>query len=383
MNVVKKGFSFVAITLATLLLLACGSEEGKHTLEGTIIIGTVAPLSGDQAQIGEDMVRGVEVAISEINTAGGLLGHEVKLVKLDDRADPKEATSAASRLAANEKVIGVIGHLNSGSSIPASAVYHRHNIAMITPVSTADQLTEQGFKNVFRVVLRNSDQGPAAADYAKNKLKAKRVAVVHDKSAYGKGIAKAFADRAKALGMDIVAEEAFNVGDKDFSTLVTKLAGANPDVVYAGAMFTEGALLMRQARPRGLKATFLSGDGFFAPKLMELGGDAVEGTIVSFLAPPWNETSAAGNFLKAFEDRYGESVKTYAPLAFDATMVLAEAIRKAGKADRDAVVASLRDADFHWQGIAADYRFNTKGDLKKPEAVFYRVSGGQFRADTR
>lgn len=379
---ISKKFSSTILGLAIIFALGFEPANADPVPDSTIVIGTVAPLSGDQAQVGEDMVRGVEVAVAEINANGGLLGHKVELIKLDDRADPKEATSAASRLAANQDVVGVIGHLNSGSSIPASAIYNRDHIAMITPVSTADKLTEQGFENVFRVVLRNSDQGPAAADYAKDKLGAKRVAVIHDKSAYGKGIVTAFAARAKAIGLDLVAEESFSVGDKDFSTLVTKLVSVKPDAIYAGAMFTEGALLMRQARPRGLHATFLSGDGFFAPKLMELGGDAVEGTVVSFLAPPWEETPAAQKFLDTFQKSYGEPVKTYAPLAYDATMVLAEAIRQAGKADRQTIVASLRTPAFHWQGIAADYRFDAKGDLEQPKAVFYRVREGRFRVDT-
>jgi branched-chain amino acid transport system substrate-binding protein len=253
-------------------------------------------------------------------------------------------------------------------------------MAMITPVSTQDDLTAQGFDEVFRVVLRNSEQGPAAARFAKEKLGAKRVAVVDDKSAYGRGIVAAFRKEAAAVGLEIVAEDSFNRGDKDFSTLVTKLIQARPDIVYAGSMYTEGALLMQQARPRGLKATFVSGDGFFAPKLMELGGKAVEGTTVSFLAPPWNETPGAEDLLKRYRDRYGEDVKTYAPLAYDATMIVAEGIRRAGAADRAAVVKALHSGTFKWKGIGGVYQFDRNGDITGKAPYFFVVRDGKFEA---
>ena len=251
---------------------------------------------------------------------------------------------------------------------------------MITPVSTQDDLTAQGFAEVFRVVLRNSDQGPAAARFAKEKLGAKRVAVVDDKSAYGRGIVAAFKKEAAAQGLEIVAEDSFNRGDKDFSTLVTKLMQAKPDVVYAGSMYTEGALMMQQARPRGLKARFVSGDGFFAPKLMELGGSSVEGTAVSFLAPPWKETPGAEALLKRYRDRYGEEVKTYAPLAYDATMIIAEGIRRAGAADRAAVVKALHAGTFRWKGVGGEYQFDKNGDITGKTPYFFIVRDGKFEA---
>jgi branched-chain amino acid transport system substrate-binding protein len=344
-----------------------------------IIIGTVAPLSGDQAQTGEDLARGVEIAVEELNSSGGLLGKHVKLIKLDDRADPKEATSCASKLIADPNVIGVIGHLNSGCSLPASVIYHRAQMPMITPVSTADELTAQGYREIFRVVLRNSDQGPAAAEFASQHLNAKRAAIVDDKTSYGKGISQAFKKKALKLGIEIVAEESFKVGEKDFSTIVTKLVAQKPDIIYAGAMYPEGALLMKQGRIRGLKATVISGDGFFAPKLMELGGDSVEGTFVSFLAPPWEETESALKFISRYKEKYNDTVKTYSPLAYDATMVLAEAIRKAGKVDRATLVKALHDKDFSWRGISGHFSFDENGDIKIKTPHFYKVDNGKFK----
>jgi branched-chain amino acid transport system substrate-binding protein len=355
-----------------------GAQAPEAASDDAILFGSAAPLSGDQAQIGQDITRGVEIAIEDINRNGGLLGRKVELMKLDDRADPREASNAASKLAAETRVSGVIGHYNSGCSIPASVIYHRAGVVQITPASTADELTEQGYTEVFRTVLKNSDQGPAAAVFAREKLGAKKVAVIDDKSAYGKGIAEAFRKKAVEIGLEIVAEESFNLGDKDFSTLVTKLKAASPDAIYAGAMFAEGALLMRQGRPRGLKTTFISGDGFFAPKLMELGGEAVEGTVISFLAPPWDQTPEAQAFLKRYKEKYGEEVKSYAPLAYDATMVLAAAVRIAKSADRKAVLAVLHQDGFSHRGIASTYRFDKNGDMVDRRPYFYTVKEGKF-----
>jgi len=364
-----------------LLIAGCGpSDKGKTGSSKTaIVIGTVAPISGDQGQMGQDLTRGAALAVEEINRNGGLLGKEVRILKLDDRADPREATNAASKLVADLDVVGVVGHLNSGCSIPASVIYHRAQLAMVTPASTADELTQQGFPEVFRAVLRNSDQGPAAAVFAQEKLGAKSFAVVDDKTAFGKGLALAFKEKALEIGLQLVAEEAFNVGDKDFSTLVTKLKAAKPDVVYAGCMFPEGALLIRQGKTRGLEARFISGDGFFAPKLMEIGGSSVEGTIVSFPAPPGEEMAAAQSFLKRYQEKYGENVKTYAPLAYDAAMIVAQGVRLANSTVRADIVNAIHRKDFRWTGIAGEYVFDEKGDKSNNIPYFYIVQDGRFK----
>jgi branched-chain amino acid transport system substrate-binding protein len=249
---------------------------------------------------------------------------------------------------------------------------------MITATSTADDLTLQGYDNVFRVVLRDSDQGPAGAIFAKEKLGARRVAVLDDKTAYGKGLAEAYKNKAVELGMDIVARDAFNVGDKDFSTLVTKLIAAQPDVIFIGGMYPETSLLVKQARPRGFKAVVMSGDGAYVPKLIDIAGDAAEGLIASFIAPPWDETQAAVDFVNKYKAKYGEDVKSYAPLAYDATMILAEAIKRANKADRAAIIAAMHAPDFSYKGIAASYQFDANGDVTTKQPYFYIVLNGKF-----
>jgi branched-chain amino acid transport system substrate-binding protein len=367
------GLTFVFILIGMLFFLSC-SQGG----EKTITIGFAGPLSGDDAQFGEDIARGVEIAIDEINQKGGLLGCQLELIKLDDKADPREASNSAAKLIANSKVVGVVGHLNSGCSIPASVQYNRAGMVMVSPSSTADDLTNQGYPEVFRVVLKDSAQGPAAAVFAKDKLNATRICVLNDKTAYGKGLAEAFKNKSIELGMEIVLEDSYNKGEKDFSTLVTKIAATNPDIIYTGSMYTEPALLMSQARPRGLTATFMGGDGLFAPKLMEIGGDATEGTIISFLAPPWEETETATTFLQTYKTKYGEDVKSFAPLAYNAMMTLAEGIRRAGVAERAAIVKAMRAPDFNLEAIGGRIEFDEKGDIKGKEPFFYIVKNGKF-----
>ena len=367
----------VVLISMSMLLQSCVPQGAK---EQTIAIGAAGPLSGDQAQIGQDVLRGVELAIDQINASGGLLGKKVVIISLDDKADPKEASNVASKFVADANVVAVVGHLNSGCSIPASDIYNRAHMAMISASSTADDLTSEGKDNVFRVVLRDSDQGPAGAVFAKEKLGAQRVAILDDKTAYGKGLAEAFKAKAVELGMEVVGRDAFDVGNKDFSTLVTKLIAAQPDVIFIGGMYPETSLLVKQARPRGLTAVFMSGDGAYVPKLIEIAGDAAEGLIASFLAPPWNETPAAVDFLAKYKAKYGEEVKSFAPLAYDATMVLAEAIERAGKADRAAIIAALHAPDFSYKGMAATYQFDANGDITTKQPYFYIVKNGKFES---
>jgi len=373
----------IALVSGVIAFSSCSQGEKKEDTKKTqtqepIYIGFAGPLSGDQSQFGVDIARGVEIAVDEINQKGGLLGRKVELIKLDDKADPREASNAAAKLVANEKVVGVVGHLNSGCSIPASISYNRANMLMISPSSTADDVTNRGLENVFRVVFKDSKQGPAAAVFAKEKLGANAIAVLNDKTAYGKGLAEAFKNKAIELGMNIVAEDAYSVGEKDFSTLVTKLMSANPDVVYVGSMYAEAALLLKQARPRGLKAILMGGDGLFAPKLIEIAGDAAEGIVISFMAPPWEETETASNFLKTYKEKYKEDVKSFAPLAYNAMMALAEGIKRAGAAERGAIIKAMHAPDFQLEAIGGTIKFDKNGDIEGRQPYFYTVKNGKF-----
>lgn len=363
----------VIVTVATLIAVT-----GCNQKTDTIRIGHASPLSGNQAETGIDQMRGAQLAIEELNKSGGILGRSLELVALDDKADPKEANSVAQKLAADKNVVAVVGHLNSGCSIPASKVYNDNGMAMITPVSTSDKLTQQGYKNVFRICIRNSEQGPAAAHFAIQKLGKKLFFVIDDKSAYGAGIADEFVKAIKELNSTLVGRASIVEGETDFKGVLTSLQGKKIDFIYFGGMYPEGALLLKQARELGISAPCLSGDGMYSPKLIEIGGNAAEGSIVTHIAPLEAKNDKMKAFFEAFRRKYGDDVKVYAPLSYDCVMVIAQAIKEAGSADRVKIVEQMHSAGFIHEGIIGTTRFDKNGDTLNKTPFFYRVEKGKF-----
>jgi branched-chain amino acid transport system substrate-binding protein len=343
-----------------------------------IKIGNASPLSGNQAETGIDQMRGAQVAIDELNQKGGILGRQVELVTLDDKADPKEANSVAQRLAADPDVVAVVGHLNSGCSIPASKIYHENSLAMITPISTSDALTQQGFRNVFRVCIRNSDQGPAAARFAMQKLGKMNFFIIDDKTAYGAGLADEFEKAAKELGGNVSGRASITEGETDFRAVLTPLRDKPIDFIYFGGMYPEGALILKQARELGISAPCLSGDGMYSPKLIEIAGPAATGSIVTHIAPLEAKNATAKAFFDRFRGKYGEDVKVYAPLSYDCVMIIAQAITDSGKAERNAIIETLHSAGFNHEGIIGTTRFDDKGDTVNKHPYFYEVKDGRF-----
>lgn len=360
---------------AAMLALGVG---GCGRRAAPIKIGHSSPLSGNQAETGIDQERGAQLAVEEINQAGGILGRKVELVALDDKADPREANNVAQRLAADPAMVAVVGHLNSGCSIPASSIYHDNGLAMITPVSTSDKLTQQGFDNVFRVCLRNSDQGPAAARFVIQKLGKKRFFVLDDKTAYGSGLAGEFERAAKEMGATLLGRDSITEGDTDFRGILTKLRNLEIDFIYFGGMYPEGSLILKQAKELGVAAPFLSGDGMFSPKLIEIAGPAAEGSIVTHIAPLEAKDEKTKAFFTRFRERFGGDVKVYAPLSYDCVMIVAAALRRAGTVSREAVIRELRAPDFSYDGVLGTTRFDKNGDTFNREPYFYRVEGGRF-----
>ena len=240
------------LVVICLLLVACTKKETN-----SIKIGAAGPLTGDLATFGADQLNGMKLAVEEWNAKGGVLGKKIVIVEGDDQRDPKQAVSAANKLV-NEGVVGVVGHFNSNCSIPASEVYHKANIPQISHGSTNPKLTEQGFDNVFRVCGRDDQQGKVSADFAVNVLKVKRVAVIHDKTTYGQGLADEF---RKALDKkaEVLLYEGIGIGEKDYSPVVTKIKALNPDLVFFGGLYVEGGLLIKQFKAVGGTAPFIGG----------------------------------------------------------------------------------------------------------------------------
>ncbi len=335
-------------------------------------IAVCGPLTGDQGKQGQDMLRGTQLAADEWNARGGVLGRPVVIVSGDDQHDPKQARSVAVKMA-NDGVAGVIGHFNSSCTIPASDVYTESGIVMITPASTNPQVTDRGYENVFRVCGRDDQQGRVAARYAVEILKVKKVAILHDNTTYGKGLADEFR-KGLGAGVAVAYTGGITQGDLDYKAILTNVKGAGPDLWFFGGIYPEAGRLVKQAREIGLPALFMSGDGTIDQEFLKIAGPAAEGALVTF-GPDHKTLPTAKAFLAAYEKRFGEA-GPYSIYAYDAANILLEGIRKAGSLDGEAVSGAIR-ARAH-DGAFGAISFDAKGDVKVAPYICWRVEKGQF-----
>ena len=338
-----------------------------------VVIATAGPMTGQYAVFGEQMKRGAELAVKDINAAGGINGEQLVLKIGDDACDPKQAVAVANSFV-NEEVVFVAGHFCSGSSIPASQVYNEEGILQISPASTNPQLTEQGFDNVFRTCGRDDVQGQYAANYVVDNNVAKKIAIIHDKSAYGKGLADEFKKELNARGVEEVMYEAITAGDKDFTALITKMKDAGVDLIYHGGYHTEAGLIVRQAREQGLDATMMSGDALVDKQYWEITGPTGEGTMMTF-APDPRKSPAAADVVAKFKaegyDPEGYTLYTYA-----AIQAFVDAAKKAGSTEPEEVAAALREGSY--DTVLGPIAFNDKGDVEEPKYVMYQWKDGQY-----
>lgn len=348
-------------------LAGCAGKEAP-----TLKIGIAGPMTGDQSKMGMDFRNGVQLAVEEWNAKGGVLGKPVQMLVEDDQRDPKQAVSVANKLV-QSGVVGVIGHFNSSCSIPASRVYAEARIPMITPASTNPQLTDQGLPMVFRVCGRDDQQGKVSADFAVEKLKTRRIAVLHDKTTYGQGLADEF---KRALGgrAEVVYYGGIIQGDKDFRAVLTSMKAKKPDLYFFGGIYPDAGLLAKQAKELGLTAPMLSGDGTIDAKFLEIAGPAAEGTYLTFSPDP-EKIPTAKAFLEAYHQRFGPH-GPYSIYAYDATHVLLSAVREAGTTDGQKVSETIR-ARTH-QGALGTIRFDAKGDVTQAPYVVWITKGGKF-----
>lgn len=365
----KKVFVAAAISAFLLALISAGC----HKKEEGIKIGVAGPMTGDQAKLGTDFKNGVTLAVEEWNAKGGVLGKKIEISVGDDQHDPKQAVSVANKLV-NEGIVGIIGHFNSSCSIPASDVYSRAGIPMITPGSTNPQLTEKGYRSVSRVCGRDDQQGRVGAEFVVNKLKMKRIAVIHDKTTYGQGLADEFkkSTRDKA---EIVYYGGIIQGDKDFKTVLTAIREKRPELIYFGGIYTEAGLLVKQARELGMTVPFMSGDGTIDPKFIEIAGAGpAEGTYLTF-GPDARNIPEAKAFIADYEKRFGE-MGPYSIYAYDAANILITAIKEAGSTDGKLVTEKLRTTEF--TGALGKIKFDEKGDVTVSPFVVWITRNGKF-----
>ncbi|MBM3485497.1 MAG: branched-chain amino acid ABC transporter substrate-binding protein [Alphaproteobacteria bacterium] len=338
-----------------------------------IVVAVVGPMSGKEAAFGEQMRRGAEMAIAHLNAAAGVLGQKLKLEIGDDRCDPKEAVAVANQMV-GKKVRFVAGHFCSGSSIPASRVYNEEGIVQISPASTNPQLTEQGFSNVFRVCGRDDQQGKVAGDFLADRFKGKRIAILHDKTAYGKGLADETKKALNAKGVTEALYEAYTAGEKDYGPLVSKMKQSRVDAVYVGGYHTEAGLITRQMREQGMDAQIVSGDAMVTNEYWAITGNAGQGALMTFSPDP-RKNPANAQIVDQFR-RAGGDPEGYTLYTYGAIQAWVQAVTKAAKADSAAVIAALRGNQF--ETVLGRIGFDRKGDVTAPGYVFYQWKDGKY-----
>jgi branched-chain amino acid transport system substrate-binding protein len=381
-----RSLAYTALAAALITAYGCGKKEeapapkaeapkAAAPAEEVVKIGHVAPLTGGQAHLGKDNENGAKLAIEDANAKGITIGGKkikFELVGEDDGADPKTGTVVAQKLV-DAKVAGVVGHLNSGTTIPASKIYSDAGIPQISPSATNPKYTQQGFKTAFRVMANDVQQGSALGEFAAKELKAKKIAVIDDATAYGQGLADETEKAAKAAGSNIVAREHTTDKETDFKAVLTRIKSKSPDVIMYGGMDAQGGPMVKQMKELGIKAKFIAGDGVCSTEWAK--NPAADGEYCSQAGLPPEKMPAAKDFVDRFTKKYGP-IQVYAPYSYDATMTLIEAMKKADSTDPKKYLDSL--AKISYDGITAKIEFDDKGDTKNGFITMYQVKGGKL-----
>ncbi len=355
---------------------------GTAAAQEVVKIGHVGPISGAIAHLGKDNENGARMAIDELNAKGVMIGGKkvkFELLTEDDAADPKQATAVAQKLV-DAKVNGVIGHLNSGTTIPASKIYNEAGIPQISPSATNPKYTQQGFNTAFRLVANDGQLGGTLGRYAVQINKAKKVAVIDDRTAYGQGVAEEFIKgvNSKKAGVEIVARQYTTDKATDFNAILTAIKAKNPDVVFFGGMDAVAGPMLRQMKALGINAKLMGGDGICTEALATLAGDAMSDNQVVCAEAGGVEDSmkaASDEFRSSFKKKFGVEVQIYAPYVYDSIMTMVEAMQKAGSADPAKYLPFL--AKTKRKGVTGNIAFDPKGDMLEGTLTLYTYKGGK------
>ena len=343
-------------------------------------IGHVAPISGAQAHYGKDNENGARMAIDDLNAKGVTIGGKkvkLELVAEDDAADPKQGTAAAQKLC-DAKVNGVVGHLNSGTTIPASSVYNACGIPHITPSATNPKLTQQGYKTTFRMLANDNALGAGLALHAAKNLNLKRIAIIDDRTAYGQGVAEVFKKTAMANGITIVDEQFTNDKATDFMAILTAIKSKNPDGVFYGGMDPQAGPMLRQMEQLGMTGVkFFGGDGICTDKIIELSGGAktLAGVTCAEGGASLEKMPGGTAWRARYEAKYPKQFQVYSPYTYDAVHVLVDAMQRAGSADPKVYMSKLFESAY--QGVTTKIGFESDGELRNPAMTLYSYSGGK------
>jgi len=371
---------FPVAAAAALLMSTLGLVTTSAHAQTVVRIGHVAPVSGAQAHYGRDNENGARMAVDELNTQGVVIGGKkvkFELVAEDDAADPKQGTAAAQKLC-DAKVNGVVGHLNSGTTIPASKVYNACGLPMVTPSATNPELTTLGYKNVFRLLANDNALGAGLAHYAHDTLKLKKVAIIDDRTAYGKGVADVFTKVAKELGIEVVSQQYTNDKAVDFLSILTAIKSKKAEGVFFGGMDPQAGPMLRQMQQLGLtKAYLFGGDGICTDKLMELssGAKTLGNVVCAVGGASLDKLPSGKDWRQRYDAMFPAQFQVYSPYTYDATMVLADAMKRANSVDPKVYGPKLGEAAY--QGITAKVAFEPNGELKNPAMTLYAYKDGK------
>ena len=351
--------------LSGVALVAALAFSGAASAQ--IKMGVAGPITGPNAAFGAQLTMGTQQAVDDINKAGGILGQQITLEQGDDVSDPKQGVSVANKFV-GDGVKFVVGHFNSGVTIPASEVYTENGILMITPSATNPKVTDRGLWDVFRTCGRDDQQGMLWAEYARDHLKGKKIAVVHDKTTYGKGLADAALDNMHKFGIKEVLYEGVNTGEKDYSAIVSKIKASGADILMWGGLHTEGGLIIRQMRDQGMSTVMVSGDGITDNEFSQIGGPGVEGTLMSFGPDPRNNPSAK-DIVAEFKAKNFDP-EAYTLYSYAAVQIMKQAAEKAKSLDTKKIAEAMHSGmTFHT--VIGDIAYDKKGDRTSVDYVWY------------
>ncbi len=377
LSFLKTPLTAVAVAAVALTLVACGKKADDVQV---VKIGHVGPTSGAIAHLGKDNENGAKMAIEELNAAGIKLGGKAvkfELLAEDDGADPKQGTAAAQKLV-DAKVNGVIGHLNSGTTIPASQIYNGAGIPQISPSATNPKYTRQGYAGAFRVVADDVHLGGTLGKYAVETLKGKNIAVIDDRTAYGQGVAEEFEKAVKAAGGNLVGHEFTTDKASDFNSILTTLKGKKPDVIFFGGMDAVAGPMLKQMKQLGINAKFMGGDGICTTELAKLAADGMsDDNVYCAEAGGVEGEQKAGmdKFRADFKSKFNADVQVYAPYVYDAVKVMAQAMVSADSADPAKYLPKLKEISY--KGVTGSIAFDEKGDIKNGALTLYTFKGGK------
>ncbi|MEJ6023291.1 branched-chain amino acid ABC transporter substrate-binding protein [Ramlibacter sp. PS4R-6] len=364
------------LTVAAAIAAVAGFASAQEVLK----IGHVAPMSGPQAHYGKDNENGVRMAIEDLNAKGVTIGgkkYKVEIAAEDDAADPKQGTAAAQKLC-DAKVAGVVGHLNSGTTIPASKVYNDCGIPHVTGAATNPNLTKPNYNTTYRIIANDNALGAGLAIYAADKLKLKKVAVIDDRSAYGQGVAEIFAKTAKEKGIEIVDNQFTNDKATDFMAILTAIKSKNPDAIFFGGMDTQGGPMLRQMEQLGISnAKFFGGDGICTEKIIELSGKSklLDNVVCAEGGASLDKMPGGKAWKDKYDKKYPGQFQVYSPYTYDATFVLVDAMTRAGSTDPKKYIPELKKANY--KGVTGTIVFEPNGELKNAAMTLYSYKGGK------